>query len=239
MATTEGALVLTYDLGAKLLRSSPIQVSTVKKAVHISPMFITDDEDNRKLLHNFVIEQKDTIKAIAESDSSHTTLLDIDEKPLGDMVLLRFQYDTCDAHGLNMINNATFKACLHIKKHTGIKFHHRSHYSGVKHHSPLNEEIGYEYHLRASVTIPASALRLLRVTADILHDFFHRCLTSANHAGIRAMNVHAVNGLTAIFLACGQDIADISMCRVCKDSCSINDDGSLHCFNNFSARSAS
>jgi len=150
MGTTEGALALTYDLGAKLLRSSPIQVSTVKKAVHISPMFITDDEDNRKLLHNFVIEQRDTIKAMAEFDSSHTTLLDIDEKPLGDMVLLRFQYGACDAHGLNMINNATFKACLHIEKHTGIKFHHRSHYSGVKHHSPLNEEIGYGYHLRAS-----------------------------------------------------------------------------------------
>lgn len=37
-----------------------------------------------------------------------------------------------------------------------------------------------------------------------------------------------MNGLAAIFLACGQDIADISMCHVCKDSCSINDDGSLH-----------
>ncbi|WP_089723910.1 hypothetical protein [Candidatus Thiosymbion oneisti] len=228
MATTEGALVATYDLGAKLLYSIPIEVSTVKNAVHISPMFLPSNQNNITSFHQFIIDQMDSIKAIAEANSSHTALIGIDQEILGDMILLRFKYDTCDAHGLNMINRATFNACLYIEQQTGVRFHHRSHYSGVKHHSPLNEKIGYGYHVKASVKIPASILRLLHVNAADLYDFFQRCLISAKHAGIHSMNVHAANGLAAIFLACGQDMADISMCHVCRDSCSIDDNGSLH-----------
>lgn len=49
MATTEGALLLTYDLGARLLKmSGPVEVKILNKVVHIDPMFpIKTDEDRR------------------------------------------------------------------------------------------------------------------------------------------------------------------------------------------------
>ena len=77
MATTEGALVLTYDLGMRLLRmSKPIEVEVLSKVVHITPMFpIKNDEDLR--VSNFVDQRYESIKVIAETDSSHTTLLRI------------------------------------------------------------------------------------------------------------------------------------------------------------------
>lgn len=228
MATTEGAMVLTYDLGARLLKGTPITVETKKKVIHISPMFILEQPSDADRLHDYLTERSSHIKSVAEAGSSHTVLLGIDEERLGDMLLMRFRYDTGDAHGLNMINQATFQACIDIEANTGVRFHHRSHYSWVKHHSPLNESIGYGFHVKASVTIPASALRLLRVDARRLHDFNHRCIEAGSHAGIRAVNVHAANGIAAIYLACGQDMADLSSSHVCRDNCVVNDDGSLY-----------
>jgi hydroxymethylglutaryl-CoA reductase (NADPH) len=221
MATTEGALILTYDLGARLLFDYPINVKIISKVIHISPMFILKESKDSICLKNYINNNFEIIKNIAESTSGHLQLLRIDSELFNDLLILRFCYDSCDAQGLNMINQATYQACLTIEKATGIFFYLRSHYSGVKHHCPLNEKIGYGIHVKASVTIPASILRYLKVEAKQFDDFLHRCIACGNHAGIENVNVHAANGMTAIYLACGQDCADISSCHVVKDDCKV------------------
>ncbi len=216
LATTEGALVLTYDLGMRLLRmSGPVYTEVLSKFIHISPMFpIKHDEHVR--IERFVEDQYDAIKSIAEQDSSHTILLGIDRRHVDNNMVLRFRYDTCDAHGLNMINHATFNACKYIEKHTGAFFYLRSHYSAVKHHSLLNEREGYGRVVKASTTISARALKMLGVTASELKDFCDRCIACATAAEVASVNVHASNAISAIFMACGQDIADISSSHVCS-----------------------
>ena len=139
MATTEGALVLTYDMGMRLLRlSGPVEVQVISKVVHITPMFpIRTDEDVH--VTNFVERNFQEIRRITESDSSHLRLLKVEQRKLDDVLLLKFMFDTGDAHGLNMVNHATFNACKYIEARTGAFFYLRSHYSGIKHYSPLNE----------------------------------------------------------------------------------------------------
>jgi hydroxymethylglutaryl-CoA reductase (NADPH) len=216
MATTEGALVLTYDLGVKLFQmSGPIQTEVVSKVVHITPMFpINSDEDRR--VGKFVEENYEIIKKEAEKVSNHTTLLGIEQGKAGTNFLLKFKYDTGDAQGLNMINHATFSACKYIESKTGANFYHRSHYSGVKHYSPLNEEKGYGRVVKASGVVSAKALYLLKVSAAKLKDYFDRCIECGVHAGIKSVNVHASNGISAIYVACGQDVADISSSHTCS-----------------------
>ena len=217
LATTEGALISTYDFGAKLLKfSDPIKTEIISNVIHISPMFPFKDEEEYLKIHDFVEKNYDKIKKIAEEDSRHTTLLSIEHTIVADNYILKFKYNTADAHGLNMINHATFKACEYIKSEIDMDFYHRSHFSGVKHHSPMNETEGYGRHVRASVTISKKALKMLGITARQLKEFCDRCIACGNAAGINSINVHAANAIAAIYIACGQDPADVSSSHVCR-----------------------
>lgn len=225
MATTEGALVLTYDLGMKLLRrTGPVEVEILSKMIHITPMFLVHTDEDRRL-SKFVDDNFETIKSIAEQDSKHTKLLMIEKCKVANNFLLKFIYDTADAHGLNMINHATFNACKFIEAKTGIKFYLRSHYSGVKHHSVLNEEKGYGRKVKAWAVVREEILEFLGVTTSEMKDFSDRCIECGKAAGISRVNVHAANAIAAIFLACGQDAADIISSAVCSSRCEPTNSG--------------
>ena len=229
MATTEGALVLTYDLGARLLSfGDPIQVEVLSRSIHLDPMFLTMSEDEDRIIQNFIGYNYEKIKSIAEAKSRHTKLLSIESKKIGNSFVLRCLYDTGDAHGLNMINEATYNACKFISESTKINFYHRSHYSGVKHHSLENEKRGYGKRVKASAVVTKKALDFLRVSAIEMEDFGRRCIECGTDAGISNVNVHAANGITAIYLATGQDMADISSSHVCRSVCkAINNNDDL------------
>jgi hydroxymethylglutaryl-CoA reductase (NADPH) len=222
-ATTEGALVLTYDLGMRLLQmTGPVKTQILSKGVHISPMFpIADKEDQliRECLNHYYQE----IKQVAEGGSRHTKLLKIDQQRIGDNYVLKFLYDTGDAQGLNMINQASYNACKYIQAKTGARFYHRSHYSGIKHYSPLNFKEGQGRKVKASGLVSSKALSMLKVSAVQMKDFFDRCIECASAAGIASVNVHAANAITAVFLACGQDAADISCSHACSTRVEIVD----------------
>src|SRR3989338_2437653 len=179
MSTTEGALLLTYDLGSRLATiSGGVETEVISKTVHISPMFImgqpSDDADK---IGNFISNEFKTIKEIAETGSRYTKLLKISCKHIKDNLVAKFEFDTADAQGLNMINQAAFQACKFIESKTNIHFHHRSHYSGIKHYSPLNEEEGQGRVVRARAVITSKALGMLRGNAEELKNFFYRCTT--------------------------------------------------------------
>lgn len=162
---------------------------------------------------------------MAQADSRHTLLLGIDRRRVENNLVLRFRYQTCDAHGLNMINHATFNACKYIEEKTKSSFYLRSHYSGVKHHSLLNEREGYGRVVKASAVISEKALEFLNVTAKELKEFCDRCIECATAAEVASINVHASNAIAATFLACGQDVADISSSHVCSGRTSLVNGG--------------
>ena len=228
MATTEGALVLSYDMGARLATmSGGVKTEVLSNTIHITPMFpISGSEDTA--LDAFLDSEYAAVKRIAEGESSHTHLLGIDRRRVGSNYLLRFRYNTEDAHGLNMINLATFRACKYIQSCLGVRFYHRSHYSGVKHHSPLNEQEGFGRSVRASAVISSRALSLLQVDALRMKDFFDRCIEVASSTGVTSVNVHAANAIAAISIACGQDPADLSSSHVCSTSVELRGDGDLY-----------
>lgn len=228
MATTEGALVLTYDLGARLLQmSGPIEVEVLSKFVHLDPMFpVLTDEDIK--VTNFVNTNYNAIKQVAEGNSKHTKLLKIEKIKISESLVLKFFYDTGDAQGLNMINHATFNACKFIQAKTGCNFYHRSHYSGIKHFSSLNEKEGQGRAVKASAIISSKALAMLKVNAIKMTDFFDRCIECGTAAGINSVNVHAANAVAAIFLACGQDAADLSCSHACSTKVEIVNEKDLY-----------
>lgn len=217
MATTEGAMVLSYHMGMKLLNlSGGANTTIVSNKIHISPFFFVDDTEKKEKILNFIKKESKQIIQITEATSSHIRLIEIQPIPLESYLILKFVYYTFDAQGLNMINHATREACEFINRNVNLKYYLRSHYSGIKHFSRLNKETGLGRKVIAQAIIPASVLAKLKVTATEMKKFFDACITIGHAAGIPAVNVHAANAITAIFIACGQDVADISTSHVCS-----------------------
>ena len=218
LATTQGALLLTYDLGARLAATSGgIETEVLSKTAHASAMFIVGHHpDGTDKMRHFINSEYKTIKEIAEGGSRHTQLLKITCKHINDSCVMKFEFDTADAQGVHMINQAVFRACKYIESKTDVYFYNRSHYSGLKHYSLLNEIEGQGRVVQARAVMTGKALDMLRVNVQELKDFFDRSVACGKAAGIRSVNMRASDAIAAIFLACGQDPANLSSSHVCE-----------------------
>lgn len=221
MSTTEGALASTYDLGIKLTNASGgIKTCVKKNIIHITPVFILSSHEEYLKLDEYINSSFSIIKKSAESVTNHGKLIKIEKTSIGLKLFLKFIYNTADAQGLNMINRATFAACNTIREALNVNFYLRSHNSGIKHFSKTNLYQGYGRELEATAIIPRKVLSKLGVTPKKCVEYAQICKTAGQYAGIPTVNVHAANAIAAIFVATGQDIADL--CGSC--SCHTNFD---------------
>ena len=63
MATTEGALISTYDLGARLLQmSEPIHTEILNNIIHITPMFPFSNPGDSEIIEAFVTKNYKKIR---------------------------------------------------------------------------------------------------------------------------------------------------------------------------------
>jgi len=146
----------------------------------------------------------------------------------GKRLILKFCYDTKDAQGMNMINNATDAACTYISRNTEKKYYLRSKYSSVKICAQSNIHNGYGREVFAEGVIRREDLRLLRTTPEELQKYFTTCMLVSLHSGIIGMTAHIANAITAIYLACGQDVADVSTSHVGISSCEVTENKDLY-----------
>jgi hydroxymethylglutaryl-CoA reductase (NADPH) len=158
------------------------------------------------------------IKAKAETTTSVGKLNEIERYHAHNMVYTRFDYSTGDAAGQNMTSRATFVACEWIREQNP----HMSHYllSGSfdteKRTSSVNLLKGRGRRVTAEITIPRDVMmEHLRVTPEAMHygqgiSTLAALLTnSSNNAA------HPANGLAALYLATGQDVANIGESNQC------------------------
>ncbi|HET9227033.1 MAG TPA: 3-hydroxy-3-methylglutaryl-CoA reductase, partial [Thermoanaerobaculia bacterium] len=68
----------------------------------------------------------------------------------------------------------------------------------------------------------------LHTTPEGLADVWHRTVLGHLQAGSLGYNGHAANGLTALFIACGQDVANIANSAVAITSFEVVDGGDLY-----------
>src|SRR5262249_50371282 len=115
MATTEGALLRSYERGmVALTRAGGVSSRVQLDANSISPVFtfkdITEAHDFSVNLHHEI----ENIRREAESTTRHGKLLRIECQVTGRQAIVTFYYTTADASGMNMIVNATERACKWI-----------------------------------------------------------------------------------------------------------------------------
>ena len=117
LATSEGTLVASYNRGMRLLsESGGVKTTVVEQFMQRSPVFILDDAKKARDFGDWIRENFDQIKEVAETTTRSGKLINIGQYSIGPLRNLRFNYTTGDAAGQNMTGKATLAACEWIKK---------------------------------------------------------------------------------------------------------------------------
>jgi hydroxymethylglutaryl-CoA reductase (NADPH) len=216
MATTEGTLVASYNRGIKVLNlSGGVKTTVVADAMQRAPVFVFEDAREGRKFVSWVLENFDKIKEEAEATSSVAKLKDIDHYTANKFVYLRFNYTTGDAAGQNMVGRATFAACgwiLDVYEKDKIKhFYLESNFATDKKASQVNIMRTRGKRVTAEVTIPRNVLiEHMRVEPESLNYHWGVAGIGSLLSGANNNGCHSANGITAIFIATGQDVANVS-----------------------------
>ena len=214
LATTEGTLVASYNRGIKLLNmSGGVTCTVVDDAMQRAPVFIFDSAREARDFKRWVDHNLPLIAEQAEATSRIAKLLNIDMYLAGKFAYLRFNYFTGDAAGQNMVGRATFAACSWILEQvkTVRRFYLESNLATDKKASQVNIMRTRGKRVVAEATIPRDILvQNMRVEPEQLH--YHAQISNVGTilSGANNNGAHSPNGITAMFIATGQDVANVS-----------------------------
>ncbi|MCB0261845.1 MAG: hydroxymethylglutaryl-CoA reductase [Calditrichia bacterium] len=214
MATAEGTLVASYNRGIKLINScGGVKCSVVDDLMQRAPVFVFDDARDAREFVKWVQENFKTIAEHAETTSSVAKLQYIDPYLASKFAYLRFNYTTGDAAGQNMVGRATFAACSWILDHyKGIKrFFLESNFATDKKASQVNIMRTRGKRVTAEALIKRDVLvQVMRVEPESLA--YHAGVAGIGSflSGVNNNGLHSANAITAMFIATGQDVANVS-----------------------------
>lgn len=215
LATTEGTLVASYNRGMKVLNMSGGVTCTVSDdCMQRAPVFIFESAREARDFKQWLGQHIDPIREAAEGTTSVGKLLFIDTYLSNKFAFCRFNFSTGDAAGQNMVGHATFAACSWILDHNDTirRFFLESNFATDKKASQVNIMRTRGKRVTAECTVKADVLRQhMRVEPKSL--YYHwgiaagvgSILSGANNNGL-----HSPNGITAMFIATGQDVANVS-----------------------------
>jgi hydroxymethylglutaryl-CoA reductase (NADPH) len=239
MATTEGTLVASTNRGCSALskgkgvytriladgmtRGPVLRFASAMKAADAKEWFETEE--------NFLL-----VKKIFESTSRFAKLKSLSGAIAGRLLYLRFVSSTGDAMGMNMITKGVEKVLeFYAEKYDDVEILSLSgNYCTDKKPSGKNWTEGRGKSVVAEAVIPAEVVRsVLKTTSKNLVELnvAKNLIGSALASSIGGFNAHAANLVSAIFIACGQDTAQVvegSHCMTLME-CKENNDLYISC----------
>ncbi|MGA9847995.1 MAG: hydroxymethylglutaryl-CoA reductase [Roseiarcus sp.] len=214
LATTEGALVASYNRGMRLLTEcGGVKTTIVERSMQRAPVFVFDDAAGARAFGLWVESNFTAIKQQAEATTHIGKLVEIQQFAVGPLRHLRFNYTTGDAAGQNMVGKATLAACQWISKTYpgGARYVLSGNMDTDKKHSSINMLLTRGRRVVAEAVIRKDILRdLMGVDPKALFETRQISNAGAFLAGSSNNGSHTPNGLAAMFIATGQDVADIS-----------------------------
>lgn len=216
MATTEGTLIASYNRGIKLLnRSGGVKTTVVQDVMQRAPVFVFEDARGARDFSHWVHEHFAEIAEQAEGTSRVAKLKEIDHYLSNKFVYLRFNYSTGDAAGQNMVGRATFAASSWIldtyKDHRIVHYYLESNFATDKKASQVNIMRTRGKRVIAEAIVKRSVLQqVMRVEPEQL--VYHSQVSNVGSilSGANNNGCHSANAITAIFIATGQDVANVA-----------------------------
>lgn len=230
LATTEGTLVASYNRGMKVINQcGGVKCTVSRDIMQRAPVFVFKDARGAREFAKWVSKIKRTgnieefndnykgIKEAAEATSSVAKLIYIDTYLANKFAYLRFNYETGDAAGQNMVGRATYAACCWImdnyksEEHPIVNFYLESNFATDKKASQVNIMRTRGKRVTAEVILKHEVLvQNMRVTPDQLARHAGVANVGAFMSGANNNGLHSANAITAMFIATGQDVANVS-----------------------------
>lgn len=219
MATTEGALVASYNRGIKAGTSSGGFVSRVmENKVQRSPYFEFESLSMALDFAQWIKTLKSTIQAGIHQASKHAKLSDMEVLHEGNGVHVTFSYETGAAAGQNMVTLVTAQVLRQVLEQAPHKpkiYYIEGNMSGDKKANlkSLSKVRGRK--VISEVLISKAVIEdVLKSSAEKIVKFWQTGTLAAVQSGAVGNLGHVTNALTAIFIACGQDVACIAEAAV-------------------------
>jgi hydroxymethylglutaryl-CoA reductase (NADPH) len=214
MATSEGAMIASYNRGIKALNASGgVKCTVVADVMQRAPVFVFADARGGRDFVAWIEANLAQIREHAEATTRIGRLVSIEPYQSNRFVFLRFNYSTGDAAGQNMVSRATFAACTWILDHgPGIeRFYLEANVATDKKASYINTLRTRGKRVTAEAVIKREVLvEQLRVEPESLVTHYQIANVGAILAGANNNGVHASNAITALFIATGQDVANVA-----------------------------
>ena len=232
LATTEGTLVASYSRGARVItESGGVRTTIVKTSMQRAPVFILANALQARDFGQWLATSFEQVREAAESTTGYGRLVEIEQYNVGNLLNTRFNYTTGDAAGQNMTGKATHAACEWIRETHPL--HPEYMLSGAtdtdKKHSAMNFIRTRGRRVIAEVVIPAEVLRrVMRVETSALFRARNIANAGAMQAGAAYNGPHAANGLAALFIATGQDAANVAECHAGITYAQFRDNGDYY-----------
>jgi hydroxymethylglutaryl-CoA reductase (NADPH) len=219
MATVEGTMLASYNRGMRVIRESGGVITTVSgEAMQRAPVFVFPSAREARDFGLWLDDNFERIKEVAESTTSVGKLNEVEHYHAHNMVFTRFDYSTGDAAGQNMTSKATFFACEWITKQYKDLSHYllSGNFDTEKKTSSVNMLKGRGRRVTAEITIPRDIMiSNLRISPQQMHYGQGISTLSAFLSNSSNNAAHPANGLAALYLATGQDIANIGESNQC------------------------
>ena len=213
LATTEGTLVASYSRGMRVINEcGGVKTTVVEQFMQRAPAFIFADAREARDFGAWVEENFDKIAAAAESTTSIGKLMHIHQWSVSKTRYLRFNYTTGDAAGQNMVGKATLAACEWIVATYPGKCQYllSGNMDTDKKHSHLNMLHSRGKRVIAEIVLKKDVLaKIMKVDTALLAKATVLANTGALMAGAAYNGPHSANGIASLFIATGQDEANV------------------------------
>lgn len=233
MATTEGAMVASYNRGAYVLsRCGGVVSICVSDSISRAPAFSFKSVIDAGLFTEWALTHFDRFKSLASETTSHGRLIDIKPALNCNTAYLILEYATDDAAGQNMVTVATDHICRWIEEESPIKpvkWYVEGNLSGDKKATMLSFLSHRGRKVVAEVVLKKKIVkRFLHTTPEAMAEYCRISTIGGVQSGSIGVQGHYANALAAIFLCCGQDVACLSEASVGITTMQLDENGDLY-----------
>jgi hydroxymethylglutaryl-CoA reductase (NADPH) len=214
LATAEGTLVASYNRGMRLLyEAGGVTTTIMDDRMQRAPAFLFTSAREARDFCEWLRDNFDEIKKAAETTTKSGALIEIEQYTAGRIVYTRFDYTTGDAAGQNLTGKATAAACAWIAGENPQIDHFflESNFATDKKSSQVNMLHTRGKRVVAEATVPNRLFEeIMRSSSDLMYRARQVSNLGGFMSGVNNNGAHSANGITAMFIATGQDAANVA-----------------------------
>ncbi len=233
LATTEASLVASYHRGAELITALGGCTSIILgESVSRTPVFALNNLHDIGILSTWILEHSETFKTLVTKSSNYCQLQNMRLTIEANHLYLICEYFTGDAAGQNMVTIATQSIFEWILTNSPVVIEHafvEANMSGDKKASYLSFSHQRGKKVTVEITLADEMIKkYLHSDAKTMQKYWQVSALGSVMSGAIGMQGHYANGLSALYLATGQDIACIAEASVGITRFELKEDNALY-----------